>query len=101
VPAPDTGNWDSELREEGLSLSFPGAQTCDFKVFDLDANGEHPSYDLRRCFDIGWQAGYRGPWLLEHWNDDTSALVRELLLLRDQLRAWMREASGQPAPRSA
>lgn len=94
APAPDTGNWDDAVRDEGLRLSFPGAVSCDFKVFDLDADGLHAKYDIRRCFDIGWQSGYRGPWLLEHWNDDSSALVRDLLLLRDQLRAWMREGAA-------
>ena len=95
--APDTGNWADEVRDEGLAKSFPGAVTCDFKVYDLNADGEHEKYDIRRCFDIGWQAGYRGPWLLEHWSEDTSALVRDLLLLRDQLRAWMQESQPEAA----
>lgn len=95
--APDTGNWDDSVREEGLAKSFPGAVSCDFKVFDLNAEGEHEKYDIRRCFDIGWQAGYRGPWLLEHWNQDTSALVRDLLLLRDKLRTWMRDSPMKAA----
>ena len=89
---PDTGNWDDEVRDAGLAQSFPRAVTCDFKVFEIDAEGRHSKYDLRRCFDIGQEAGYRGPWLLEHWHDDTSTLVHDLLLLRDQLRAWMNEA---------
>jgi hypothetical protein len=99
--APDTGNWDDDVREEGLARSFPDAVTCDFKVFDLNEDGEHEKYDIQRCFDIGWQAGYRGPWLIEHWNEDTSALVRDLLLLRDQLRGWMRDqATESSASRS-
>jgi len=88
---PDTGNWDDDVRESGLAQSFPQAVTCDFKAFEMAADGHHAKYDLRRCFDIGQEAGYRGPWLLEHWHDDTSALVHDLLLLRDQLRAWMNE----------
>lgn len=86
---PDTGNWDDEVRDSGLAQSFPQAVSCDFKAFELDADGGHAKYDLRRCFEIGQEAGYRGPWLLEHWHEDTSALVRDLLLLRDQLRVWM------------
>ncbi len=89
---PDTGNWDDGVRDSGLAQSFPQAVTCDFKAFELDADGQHAKYDLRRCFDIGQEQGYRGPWLLEHWHDDTSTLVHDLLLLRDQLRAWMIEA---------
>ena len=97
APAPDTGNWNDEIREEGLTRSFPGAVTCDFKVYDLNEDGRHEKYDIHRCFEIGWQAGYRGPWLLEHWNEDTSALVRDLLLLRDQLRIWMKEGQANPS----
>lgn len=86
---PDTGNWDDDVRYEALEKSFPGAVTCDFKVFDLDADNRHAKYDIRRCFDIGWNSGFRGPWAIEHWNDDTKAYVRETTWLRDQLTKWM------------
>ncbi len=86
---PDTGNWDDDVRYEALEKSFPSAVTCDFKVFDLDDKNHHAKYDIRRCFDIGWKSGFRGPWAIEHWNDDTKAYVRETTWLRDQLTKWM------------
>jgi hypothetical protein len=93
APCPDIGNWDSEdLRFAGLAQSFPNAVTCDFKAREITSEGEHPLYDLKRCFDIGWQTGFRGPWCLEHANADRTVLFRELGLLRDQLRLWMVQA---------
>lgn len=90
----DTGNWDSnDIRYAGLKKTFPLAATCDFKARTLGSQGEHPLYDLRRCFDIAWASGFRGPWCLEHANVDTTALLREFRLLRDMLRKWTAEAS--------
>ncbi|MDP6445356.1 MAG: TIM barrel protein [Pirellulaceae bacterium] len=89
---PDTGNWDDGIRYLGLTKSFPGAASCDFKVYDIDADGRHKKYDIRRCFDIAWRAGFRGPWAIEHWNEDTKAFARETVFLRDQLRQWMSES---------
>jgi hypothetical protein len=89
---PDTGNWASnEVRYQGLALTFPGAVTCDFKARELGPEGQHTAYDLKRCFTIGWEAGFRGPWCLEHGHADRAQLFRELALLRDSLRRWMRE----------
>jgi hypothetical protein len=88
--SPDTGNWTSdEVRYAGLAQAFPLAVTCDFKARELGAKGEHAKYDLKRCFEVGWSAGFRGPWCLEHANRDREALFRELALLRDMLRGWM------------
>jgi sugar phosphate isomerase/epimerase len=88
----DTGNWNSnELRDEGLKKSFPLAATCDFKAKAMGPNGEHPLYDLKRCFDIAWDSGFRGPWSLEHGNPNTKTLMRELGLLREMLRKWTAE----------
>lgn len=89
---PDTGNWASnEVRYAGLAKMFPLAKTCDFKAGKLGADGEHTSWDLKRAFTIGWDAGFRGPWCLEHANTDRATLFRELGLLRDMLRKWMAE----------
>lgn len=89
---PDTGNWkDNETRYAGLKATFPIAVSCDFKARAISPDGSHPLYDLKRCFTIGWKAGYRGPWCLEHANADRKVLFRELAMLRDQLRAWMKE----------
>ena len=90
---PDTGNWsDNEVRYAGLAKAFPLAVSCDFKAKTLGADGSHADYDLKRCFEIGWSAGFRGPWCIEHSHDDLTALYREMGLLRDMLRKWMAEA---------
>jgi hypothetical protein len=92
--SPDTGNWQSnEVRYAGLAKTFPRAVTCDFKAFELAPGGEHQAYDLKRCFTIGWDAGFRGPWCLEHGNPDTKQLFSKLRLLRDQLHHWIAERS--------
>ena len=94
---PDTGNWDSdELRYAGLAKTFPIAVTCDFKARAIGPRGEHPLYDLKRCFEIGWQAGFRGPWCFEHANKDQGQLLKELGMLRDMLQTWMKEAGQEP-----
>lgn len=88
----DTGNWDgNEVRYPGLEKSFPLAVTCDFKARRFGPNGEHKEYDLRRCFDIAWANGFRGPWALEHANPDTKALLAGFAKLRDMLRQWTAE----------
>jgi len=89
---PDTGNWkDNATRYAGLKATFPIAVSCDFKARAISPDGSHALYDLKRCFTIGWKTGYRGPWCLEHANPDRKALFRELALLRDQLRGWMKD----------
>ncbi len=54
----------------------------------LGADGAHEDYDLHRCFTIGRDAGFRGPWCIEHWNSDWPALRRELKFLRDRIGPW-------------
>jgi hypothetical protein len=92
---PDVGNWADAARYEGLAKAFPFAASCDFKVGPLDHEGGHRAYDLRRCFQIGWDAGFRGPWCLEHFHDDFPQLLRDLVSLREQLRAWMRQSEAR------
>lgn len=95
--SPDTGNWISnEIRYEGLARTFTLAATCDFKAKSLGPEFQHGEYDLRRCFQIGWDAGFRGPWCIEHGNPDLAILYRELRWLREQLEAWIQEV-GQKA----
>ena len=91
---PDTGNWSDAARYVGLEKAFPLAVTCDFKAYDLAPDGSHQAYDLERCFRIGWRSGFRGPWCFEHANPDRAALFRELAILRDMLRRWMKGAPG-------
>lgn len=88
--SPDTGNWTTnDVRYDGLARAFPRAVTCDFKARDLGPNGEHDAYNLKKCFQIGWDAGFRGPWCIEHGHADAQTLFRELRNLRDNLRQWI------------
>jgi hypothetical protein len=87
---PDTGNWTDAARFDGLARAFPLAVTCDFKAFELAPDGGHQAYDLKRCFQIGWDSGFRGPWCIEHAHADWKQHLRETALLRDQLRQWMK-----------
>ena len=91
--SPDTGGWDDDVRYEGLARAFPLSVTCDYKAWDLGPNGEHELWDLHRCFAIGREAGFRGPWCLEHPNKgrDREAHFRELGMLRDMLHRWTEE----------
>ena len=87
---PDTGNWSgNDVRYPGLAKLFPLAVSCDFKAMELGPAGEHKTYDLHRCFSIGWQAGFRGPWCIEYLNKDYAAEMRGLKQVRDMLRRWM------------
>jgi hypothetical protein len=94
--SPDTGNWNSNpIRYKGLAKTFPLAVTCDFKAKKLGPDGEHSAYDLKRCFAIGWSNGFRGPWCLEHAHPKRAQLFKELSLLRDSLRRWMKDTPQQ------
>ena len=89
---PDTGNWiNNEVRYKGLQKTFPGAVTCDFKAKTMGPNGEHAAYDLKKCFEIGWSSGFRGPWNFEHGHRDRQRAFREIGLLRDWMRFWFKE----------
>ena len=90
--SPDIGNWPNDkVRFAALEASFPLAATCDFKFIALEPDGSHPLYDLEKCFRIGWNSGFRGPWNFEHADPDTAALFKKLGLMRDRLRRWMAE----------
>ncbi len=92
---PDTGNWENDdVRYAGLKAAFPHAVSCDFKARTLGPNGEHALYDLKRCFEAGWECGFRGPWCLEHAHSDRTQLFKDLIVLRDQLRGWMKAAGA-------
>jgi hypothetical protein len=93
--SPDTGSWpDNTTRYAGLAATFPLAVTCDYKAREMGPDGEHPEYDLKRCFDLGWDAGFRGPWCIEHANKDRKTLFRELGMIRDMVRGWYANRSG-------
>ena len=91
---PDTGNWIDAARYDGLAKAFPLAVSCDFKALTLEADGGHRPYDLKRCFQIGWDAGFRGPWCFEHFHAELKPLLKEMAQLRDLLRGWMRTAKN-------
>ena len=92
--SPDTGNWpDDETRTLGLKKAYPLAVTSDFKAFQLEEDGSHPKYDLENCFRLGWEAGYRGPWCIEHFNEDLKGLIAGFGKVRDMLRGWIAAAA--------
>ena len=93
--APDIGNWTDDVRFEGLEKAFPLAVTCDFKAFAFDEEGKHPSYDLKRCFQIGWEAGFRGPWCFEHFDTSLPKLFKEMIQLREKIEAWTMDFSNR------
>ncbi len=86
---PDTGNWTNRARFAGLAKAYPLAVSCDFKAFEFTPEGEHAPYDLQRCFQVGFDAGYRGPWCFEHFNVTLDGLWRGFARLRDLLKGWM------------
>jgi hypothetical protein len=87
--SPDTGNWKDNVRYAGLAKAFPLAVSCDFKALKLEPDGSHTPWDLKRCFQIGWDAGFRGPWCLEHFHDTLPGLLKEFGQIRDMLKMWM------------
>jgi len=93
---PDTGNWkDDEIRYAGLAAAYPLAVTSDYKAFQLEPDGSHPKYDLKRCFDAGWNAGFRGPWCIEHFHTDLPGLIKGFGQVRDKLRGWITAAKSE------
>jgi len=93
---PDTGNWaNNEVRYAGLARAFPLAASGDFKFMALAEDGSHAAYDLKRCFDIGWDAGFHGPWFFEHANADLADQLRNFRLMRDRLRGWIAARGGK------
>ncbi|MDZ4850206.1 MAG: TIM barrel protein [Pirellulaceae bacterium] len=91
--APDIGNWTNEARYDALTKAFPLAVTCDFKAFAFDEKGEHSAYDLKRCFQIGWDVGYRGPWCFEHFHSSLPTLFKEMIRLREMIERWTKEST--------
>ena len=89
---PDTGNWDDPVRDLGLRKSFPNAASCDFKVWEMDDDWNHARYDLKKCFDIGHSAGYRGPWIIELMQDDAK-FAASARYVRDLLAGWIKQSS--------
>lgn len=88
--SPDTGNWpDDATRYPGLTKAYPLAATSDFKAFQLEPDGTHPKYDLEKCFQTGWDAGFRGPWCIEHFHENLPGLLAGFAAVRDKLGGWI------------
>lgn len=58
---PDFGNFPPETdRYEGLRKMMPWARAVHAKTLEFDAQGQHLTFDLRRCVQIVKDAGYDG-----------------------------------------
>lgn len=90
----DTGNWTTnEVRYPALTKSYPLAVTCDFKAKEITEDFRHPAYDLEKCFEIGWEAGFRGPWCFEHGHKDWDMCRSNFGWLAEQVREWIKGQS--------
>jgi hypothetical protein len=88
--SPDTGNWpDDETRYPGLQNAYPYAVTSDFKAFQLEPDNSHPKYDLEKCFTTGWDANFRGPWVIEHFHTDLRSQLKGFLHVSKLLKTWI------------
>ena len=86
---PDIGGFTDETRDAGIRSSFRFAVSCDFKAFQLTPKGEHTLYDLKRCFELAWETGFRGPWCIEHFNESLEGLWQGFGQVTEMLRKWM------------
>ena len=92
--SPDTGNWaDDATRYPGLKAAYPLAATSDFKAFQLEPDLSHPKYNLEKCFAVGWDAGFRGPWCIEHFHENLPGLLEGFAHVAGLLRNWIAERS--------
>lgn len=62
--------------------------TGDFKMRELDEQGEHAAYDLRAAFEQGRAAAYAGPWCIEHTHPRRDVFLRDLRLIKSKLQSW-------------
>ena len=53
-------------------------------------------FALAAMIDMGWRAGFHGPWCIEQLNKDSREIFRQLRWLKSQLDAWIGESSAQP-----
>lgn len=85
---PDTHNFNEQALFEGLRKVFPYAVTCDVKAMDIGPDGEHREYDLGKAVNVGLEAGYTGPWMIEYVGrtvDPFEGVERS----RDLLAKWL------------
>jgi len=62
---PDFGNFDDEVRYEGLKMMFPYAAMVHAKTYDFNEAGEQERFDFGRCMEIMKASGYDGPISIE------------------------------------
>jgi len=93
LAGPDTGNWkDDPTRYAGLTNAYPFAVTSDFKAFQLEPDGSHSKYNLEKCFRTGWDAGFRGPWVIEHFHTDLDGLLAGFREVKNRMQRWIETA---------
>ncbi|MEA3346055.1 MAG: sugar phosphate isomerase/epimerase family protein [Chloroflexota bacterium] len=62
---PDFGNFEEEVRYEGLEMMFPYTAMVHAKTYDFDEAGEQGRFDFGRCMEIMKASGYDGPLSIE------------------------------------
>lgn len=72
----DWGNWPDRLdRYEALRRILPYARAVHAKVNNIDAELNHPRFDLARCVELTREAGYDGYLGIEYEGKDPPPLV--------------------------
>jgi sugar phosphate isomerase/epimerase len=84
---PDSGNFEPNVREEGLRNMLPYAAIVHAKVMDIDENGRHEAFDLDRCLQLVVESEYSGPLSIEFEGkgDELQAVTRARDYLQSRL----------------
>lgn len=57
---PDFGNFDPDVRYDGIKMLAPYAQLAHAKTLDFDEDGNMPHFDFGRCLQIMKDSGFDG-----------------------------------------
>ena len=85
---PDFGNWpDTADRYASLAKIMPFAKAVHAKVYDIDANLNHPRFDHARCIRVVRESGYSGYLGIEYEgsNEPIESIKRSVKKLRQLL----------------